>query len=381
MAACIIILIYIVNEFSFDSFFDKHENIYRISMEGEISGDFFDVAVTPGALAWTAVDNFPEIVTTTRIVPDGSNALITYNDKNLYENKTYYVDSTFFEVFDFKLLEGDPATALNEPRSIILTKPLAEKIFGMEEALGKTIQINNGDNIKVTGILDDLPTHTHLDFNMLCSMSTLGNIFNQWGALSLYTYIRVVPGTDPQKLEEKFPDFLVKNMDFLSESIQFTAHLQRVSDLHLHSHKMVEITPNSDFSYIILFGAIAVFILIIACINFMNLTTAKSVKRAREVGLRKVVGANRGLLIGQFIGESIILSLFAMIIALLMVELALPVFNELTGQELTFSILSAWQIPIVLIGLIIFVGLLAGSYPAFYLSSFQPIKVLKGDLF
>lgn len=380
MAACMLIFIYIINEFSFDKFHDDYQNIYRTAMEGEVSGDFLDVAVSSGPMAWAMVSDFPEVISATRITPRSTTSLITYNDKNIYEENLYFVDSTFFDIFSFKFLKGDPNTALNDHRSIILTEKVAEKIFGQEDPMGKMITINNGENTKVTGILENIPTNTHLEFNMLCPIS---ENYDNWGALSLYTYIRVVPGTDPQKLTEKFPDFLLKYMPFLSETehITFRAKLQPLSDIHLHSNLMVEITTNSDFTYIILFGAIAIFILIIACINFMNLTTARSIGRAREVGLRKVVGANRGLLIIQFIGESIILSLFAMIIALILVELVMPVFNNLTGQDLSLGILSAWQIPFILVGLILFVGLIAGSYPAFYLSAFQPIKVLKGDLY
>jgi len=387
MAACLIILIYIVNELSYDKFHHEHENVYRTAFDGEFSGDFFNVAVSSGAIAGVIMEDFPEVIAVTRIVSGGEKTLLSYEDKNIYENNIYFVDSMFLEIFDFPLLEGDPQTALSEPHSLVLSESIAGKFFEKGNAVGKTIRLNNEREVKITGILEDPPANTHLDFNILASFHTLGesavNNYEDWGSLNLYTYIRTIPGTDSEELTSRFPDFLLRHIPFLSKTdkIKFRMYLQPVSSIHLHSNLMAEMSPNSDINYIYVFGAIAVIILIIACINFMNLTTARSVNRAREVGIRKVAGAYRSSLIGQFIGESVILSFLAMIIALLVVEITLPIFNRLTSLELVLGVLTGWQIPLALLVLVVFVGIIAGSYPAFYLSSFQPVKVVKGDLY
>lgn len=387
MTACLLILTYILNELSYDRFYEGHDNIYRIAFEGEFSGDFFNVAVSTGAMAGPAVEEFPEITHATRVLPRSSKILLSFDDKNIYQDNIYYVDSTFFDVFSFPFIYGEPREALTDPASVVLTRSVAEKCFPGTNPVGQTLRINNERNVRITGVIEDVPPNSHFQFNMLGSFYSFErngrNPYEDWGSLNQYTYIRTLPGTDPDMLTEKFPEFLLRHISFLSQTdnIKFHAYLQPVPDIHLHSNLMAELSPNSDISYIYIFGTVAVIILVLACINFMNLTTAKSVRRAREVGIRKVAGAGKPALVFQFIGETVILSLIAMLLALGLAEVSMPAFNNLTSLDLSLSSLSGWQVALMLTGMVIFVGLFAGSYPAFYLSAFQPVKAIKGDLY
>ena len=384
MAACIFIFIYIFNELKYDKWFDDHDRIFRVVVDGRISDDFFQVAVTSGPLAWNMKKDYPEIESVTRVHRSSGEVFLHYGDRTLYTRGLYYVDSTFFDVFSFPMLQGDPSRALDEPNSLVLSKEMAEKIFGRTDAMGEMIRMNDGTGFKVTGILDDLPGNTHLDFTMLASFSTLYSDrgrgqFEDWGSLYLYSYCKLSPGAVAVQLEDKFTGFVENYMEDLREvNIEFIPKLQKLQDIHLHSHRMAEISPNSDIGYVYAFSAIAIFILLIACINFMNLSTARSSQRSREVGMRKVVGALRRNLVIQFLGESVILGMIGLVIALLLVELFLPNFNELTGLNLSLDLGGAGYLWLLFPALVIFTGLVAGSYPAFYLSRFQPITVLKG---
>jgi len=387
LAAFIMIVMFVRHELSFDRFHENSERIYRVCVNGMISGDPLDVAVSAPPTGEAMKREFPEIVSVTRIDALPQSVLFSFEDKKFYQEGLLFADSTFFDVFSFKLVRGNPEKALVDPYSLVITESLATKYFGNEDPMGKTIRMNDKSNFTITGVVADPPSNSHFSFKMLASFTTRlreGNArhYQNWGSLSLYTYVLLAKNSDPRVLESKFPDLYMKYMEDLSkmDNIRFEPYLQPITSIHLHSNLMAEIEPNSDIAYVYTFMAIALFILLIACINFMNLSTARSVKRSREVGMRKVVGAYRKQLIAQFIGESVIISFISMIVALLLVEILLPTFNHILDKEMKLQIFSDWRIVLFLGGLSILVGLLAGSYPAFYLSAFRPIKVLKGTL-
>ena len=385
LAAFILIVLHVVNELNYDKFHEKHDRIYRICVNGMIAGDVLNVAVSAAPTGEAMVRDIPEIINVTRIDNFSQTVHFVYEDRRFFQDGLLYVDSTFFDVFSFDLIRGNPKTALVDPYSFVLTKSTAEKYFGQEDPIGKTIKVNDKRNYTVTAIVADPPENSHFDFEVLASFTsqikTNGKeAYENWGSLGLYTYVLLAKGANPDEVEKRFPEMYLQYMEDLSEleNITFEPYLQPLTSIHLHSNLMAELETNSDISYIYTFLAIAVFILLIACINFMNLSTARSMKRAREVGLRKVVGAYRKQLIYQFIGESLILSFIGLVFALILVEVALPLFNQILEQELALNLFRQTNVFALLICLAVIVGLIAGSYPAFYLSAFQPIKVLKG---
>ena len=387
MTTCLLIFLYISFELSYDKHFKDYGNIYRVNVKGRFAEDFFDVAVTMGGVAPRMTKDFPEVKAAARIEQNGQ-AFFSYGEKKFFEENVFFVDSTFLAVFSFEMISGDRMTVLSEPYSIVLTESIARKYFPDEEPEGKMLRMNDQLTLKVTGVMRDPPVNTHMDFNVLISLSTQfaeegkDRYDENWGNLFLYTYVLFNEGADIGAVNEK-SGLLVKNAfgeEAEKYNIEMIPYLQPVSDIHLHSHLMAEIGINGDISYIYTFAAVAIFILIIASINFMNLATARSSRRAREVGLRKVCGAGRRELIFQFIGESLILSFSAAIVAIILTELAIPLFNDLTSLDITMEGFID-QIGIVLAALILLVGILAGSYPAFILSSFRPIQAMKGDFF
>ena len=386
IAACLLIFLYIITEFSYDKFHEKADRIYRVAINGEVSGSFLNVAVSSAAMAGPIVRDFPEVVDAVRLNNVSQTVYFTYNDKKYFEEGMIYVDSSFFNIFTYDVLNGDITSALDEPYSLVLTKDVADKYFAKENPIGKTIKLNDRQNYKVTAVIANPPENAHFHFKIVSSFSSLygdygRETYENWGSLSILTYILLEEGVEAKDFEKKLPGFFLKYMEDLETmDIKFEAFLQPLTSIHLHSNLMAEAEANGSMSYIYTFSAIAIFILLIACINYMNLTTARSIKRSREVGLRKVAGAMKNQLVVQFICESIILSLIGFIIALILVEISLPVFNKLTGQEFGLNILTKWYYILGLIGMILFVGLVSGSYPAFYLSSFRPIKAIKGGL-
>ncbi|HVZ56467.1 MAG TPA: ABC transporter permease [Chitinophagaceae bacterium] len=376
MASAMLILMWIYSEMSYENFQQKKDRIYEAWNRAEFSGKLNSWNTTPKILARTVERDLPEVEQAVR-VDWGSNFLFSVGDKRLTVPGNI-VDSNFLQVFSFPLIKGNPATVLQDMHSIVLTQTLARKLFGEEEAMGKVIKLDNKENFTVTGILKDLPLNTRFTFEYLVPWSYMryqGNDDDNWGNNSTQTYVLLKPNASIEAANQKMK---VIKTRYDKDDPKWEMFLYPMSRWRLYSsftngHE----DGGGRIQYVRLFGIIAVFILLIACINFMNLSTARSEKRAREVGIRKVVGARKGALVGQFIGESILMAFLAGILAVLIVQLSLKGFNQLTDKHLAIE-WSNGYFWLAFLGFILVTGLLAGSYPAFFLSSFQPVRVLKG---
>src|SRR5215203_6658852 len=376
MAAATLIFLWIQNEKSYDQFHPKKARIYEAWNKAQFSGKLQSWNTTPKILARTVEKDIPEIERAVRVNWQ-SRFLFSIGEKRL-SLPGNIVDTGFLQMFSFPLIKGDPQTALNNGYSIVLTQTLAKKIYGDEDPMGKIIKIDNKDNFTVTGILKDLPNNTRFSFEYLLPWEYLrknGGDDSSWGNNSTRTYVLLKENTSLTAANEKIRKLKVKY--YKEDGPDWEMFLYPISRWRLYSNFKNGIEDGGLIEFVRLFGIIAVFILLIACINFMNLSTARSEKRAKEVGIRKVVGAQKGALIAQFIGESILLAFLAGIVAIGIVELSLPGFNKLTDKKLfiDFGNIYSW---LIALGFIIFTGLVAGSYPAFFLSSFQPVRVLKG---
>lgn len=378
MASAILILLLIQNEVSYDQFHEKKDRIYEAWNRARFDDKTMCWNTTPKILARTMEYDLPEVERTVRV--NWSNELLfSVGDKRITRTGNT-VDTGFLQMFSFPLLKGNPATALNDMHSIILTEKLAKALFGDGEAMGKVIKVDNKDNFTVTGIAKDLPNNTRFDFEYLMPWSYLqskNQVDSNWGNNSTRTYVLLKPNTTLASVEPKMKVLKQKYNDEARED-KWEMFIYPISKWQLYSSFTNGVEDGGGrIEFVRLFAVIAAFILLIACINFMNLSTARSERRAKEVGIRKVVGAQKSSLVGQFIGESVLISFLAALVAVLIVELSLPAYNQLTGKTLfiDFSNMYTW---LTAIGFILFTGILAGSYPAFFLSSFQPVKVLKG---
>jgi putative ABC transport system permease protein len=355
LAVCTLIALFVLDELSYDRQFEASDDIYRVSAVFEAQQVHSEEAMLAYPAAELLKNDFPEVVHAVRLIGIDRTPLISRGEQRFYQEGFLIADSNFFAVFDFPVLAGDPATALMEPSTVVLTRSAAERYFGDEDPMGQTIVFDTRADLTVTGVIEDLPSNTHLDFSMLASHGSIVPLYSEgvlgplssWGWPSTYTYIRLVPATDADALQAKLPEFMDRNeaQDALS------LHLQPLTDIHLHSHLELEMAPNGDIRQVYTFSAIALLILLIACINFMNLTTARSTLRTREVGLRKVVGAGQRQIIIQFLGQSVLMTLIALVLALVMVALALPIFNDFLGKDLAVGYLSNPLRLLALIGL------------------------------
>ena len=378
LACCILITIFVRYELSYDKHWQDSDRIYRVTRD--FFGNDLRLAAVAPPIAPLLEQDFAEIEAITRILRPGPLA-ISIDDETFQESNVAIADPNVFELFDFTFVEGDPRTALADPSSIVLTRRAATRYFGDENPIGKTLLVAGQLQGNVTALLEDLPDNTHFNFEVLGSLLSIPAFlgedeFENWGSNNYYTYLRLPAGYDPQNLESQFEAFMIRHRGEDEPSSSMIG-LQRLTDIHLLSDRDGEWQANGSRAVVYTFSAVALVVLLIACINFMNLTTARSTRRAREVGVRKVVGATRGQLVAQFLGESVLLTGVAMLLALAIVELLLPPFAAFLEKPLTFSILDFPVLPVLLAGVVV-VGLLAGSYPAFYLSHFRPAEVLKG---
>lgn len=392
MACCILILLYVYNEMSYDRFNKNSDRIYRIVVNGTLGNNDFNAAVSAPPLRNTLLTDFPEVVAATRIRNFGF-PVLRYKDKVFSEEKVYWVDSSFFDVFTVEFVKGNPETALNEPEDIVLTEKMAKKYFGDENPVGKLLNADKRRDYKVTAVVKEFPENSHFHFDFLASLSSYGFVDQQgWLSNNCYTYFLLQKGFPPEQFKAKLHGLVEKYAypvierflnvpieDLLKSGAKYEFVLQPLSDIHLHSNLDAELEPNGDIAYVYIFSIIALGILLIACINFTNLATARSANRLKEIGVRKTLGSSRNQLIKQFLSESILMTFIAGIISLIIIEFALPYFSDLIGKHLSIDYLeNAFSIPLLIL-FILFVGIISGAYPALYLSSFNPTKVLKKE--
>lgn len=394
LAVCLIIVLFVLNELSYDRHFAHADRVYRIRSEIFFGGSEGRFLYAPAPMGPTLAAEFPEVEAAVRFRDRGS-YLIKRTDENIKEPKTMWTDKDFFRVFSVPLIAGNPATALAEPNTVAISQSLAGKLFPGEDPMGQTLILDNEITAKVTAIYADFPAQTHFHFNLLISLE--GDPEGQqdrWYSNNFQTYFLLRPGADIRALEAKLPNLIVERAmpqlkevlgdDFSMEKFQAAGNkmayfVQPLTSIHLFSDYTGEFEPNFDIAYIYLFAAIAGFILVIACINFMNLSTARSANRAKEVGIRKVMGSFRSHLMRQFLTESVLLSLLSVLLALVIAYLLLPVFNDLSGRALSIPFGSGLFYAVVLLAALA-VGVAAGVYPSFFLSAFKPVHVLKGHV-
>ncbi|MFQ5606197.1 MAG: ABC transporter permease [bacterium] len=376
MAACILILLFVQDELSYDKFHENGDRIYRVTSQlGEANG-FIHVALTQAALPLALKNDFPEIVATSVFAEGGD--VVKYGDKTFVE-RFGFVQEDFFLMFSFKFLHGDPTTALSNPHSVVISESVAKKYFGDQDPIGQTLEVKDKFNVTVAGVIQDTD-HSHIDLNMVLPFAQLkeyGRDIEDWDILNYTTYVMLRPGADHKQIEQKIANHL-KVYDPEKTAV---LHLQSLKDIYLHSDYAYDIrakTSSADLVYILLI--VAGLVLVIACINFMNLTTARSEKRIRETGLRKVFGAGRGQLIVQFMGEAFFLAFTALLLTFLLVQLALPVCNDLFEKQLTFEPFVQTGLAFGMLALCVITGLLSGAYPAFVFSSSKPSHALQRTL-
>ncbi|MES2647244.1 MAG: ABC transporter permease [Bacteroidota bacterium] len=394
IATCLVILMFVQNELSYDRFNKKADRTARIIFIGQVQGEKMKEASVMPPVAKALLSDYPEVEEATRLKNAGS-PIINYADKSFREGSVAFVDSNFFSVFTLPLIAGDTRTALLEPNTVVITEATAKKYFGKEDAIGKVLFFKEwNSNYKVTGVMKKIPVNSHFHFDFFASMSGFEEAkSSSWMSSNFYTYLVLRKGADYKQLQSKLPGLVSKYIgpqmqqamgltleQFRKNGSDIGFMLEPLTSIHLKSDTTSELEPRGDIRYVYIFSAIALFMLLIACINFMNLSTASAAKRAREVGIRKVMGSVKLQLVKQFLIESMLITVIALLIALTIAQLVLPLFNNITGKALSLNFSeNVWLLPsLLLLGIV--TGFIAGSYPAFFLSSFNPATVLKGKL-
>lgn len=393
LATCLLIVFYVVDELSYDRYNTKADRIYRVNEDLQLGENNQQYAVAMAPLAKTLINEFPYVEDAVRVKSAGGTH-VRKGNINIVENRVVFADSSLFRVFTLPVISGDAKTALTEPNSVVINETTAKKYFNTTDVVGKPILFNDHENFKVTAVIKDIPRQSHFNFDFILSMSSFPDSRSDaWLRSDYNTYVLFKDAGDAKKLTAAFPAFMQKFTgtqmqselgmsiaQFEKSGSHFKLNLTPLTDIHLTSSRIGELDANSTTEYVYIFSAIAIFILLIACVNFMNLSTARSANRAREVGVRKVLGSSRKYLIFQFLAESILVTFMATVIALVAAAVLLPAFNQLSGKELTITTHTlTWLIP-SLLAIVLVIGSLAGSYPAFFLSAFQPIDVLKGKI-
>lgn len=376
------LFMYILHELSYDRYHKNAQNIYRVVSNIKETDNAFTWAVAQIPLAEELQLNYPEVKHAVRFFGTGRTQYKN-GEQQFYEEEFYLADSTVFDMFTYPFLYGDPTTALDNPFSIVLTEKTANKYFSdLSAAIGQSIQNHDGEDFKVTGIMKDVPLNSHFIFDALISRNTRPDFQGSWGNFGVFTYIQLPQGYDLSRMYASLDKVIKEKVDPIFEQYGITIgyELQPILDIHLYSKIQDEAEAGGDISYIYIFISVALFMLVIACINYMNLATARSVNRAREVGVRKVMGSQRRQLIAQFITESVVIALIALLLSIILVYALLPLFNQLANKALPFSFILQWPVIAALLAIVLFVGIVGGSYPAFYLSGFNPVQVLKGKV-
>ena len=381
ITACILVTLYVKHELSYDRYHKNAGNIYRIEVSITHEGVTDHMVQSQALLGPTLKNEYPEIKKLSRIY-FSERSLVKAGDKNNYEDRISYADSAFFEVFSYQAVAGDITQFLKKPNSIIMTESTAEKYFGKENPLGKIIEIDNQYSFEVTGVIKDVPVNSHFKFDFIAPYSSLdkqpvANYFPQWGAtFGSYTYMLVDKGFNLKAFEKKTENFFSTHTDIKGSG--WRVRIRPLLDIHLNSHSGDEIEENGSVSRIIIISSIALFILLLACINFVNLSTARSSKRAMEIGMRKVIGATRSQLVQQFLGESVLFSMSSLLISIITIKLIMPSFSSLVGTKIGLDYNRDWTTILLIFGSVLIVGILAGLYPALFISSYQPVEVIKG---
>ncbi|MDX9696517.1 MAG: ABC transporter permease, partial [Bacteroidales bacterium] len=394
IACSLLIAMYVVYELSYDKYNEKADRIYRVVLDGKIGGQEIIASSTASPVGPTMLQEFPEVEDYTRFNNQGS-TIIKSGEKKFTEEDYVEADSSFFKIFSIPLLKGNINTVLDAPNKVALSESTAFKIFGDEDPMDKMLKIGNDSSLyRVTGIYKDVPGNSHFEANIIGSfLSNPRANDNYWLSNSFSTYLLLKEGANYKDIDSKISDMIVKYVgpllqqvvgisidDFLSQGNKYTMFLQPLTEIHLQPEVQQDTKAANDPKYLYIFGSIALLIIIIAAINFMNLSTAQATKRAKEVGIKKVSGSSKGMLIKQFLTESMILSFLALLLAIFIIELTLPYFNNLLQVDLNINYLKNWYSIPALLFITIVVGLLSGTYPAFYLSAFNPVQVLKGSI-
>ncbi len=379
ISASLFLILYVLDEVSYDRYHENADRIYRVQSYIQETDDEFTWIVAQVPFAPQVKLDYPEVESVTRLFNVGR-VLYRYNDIEHNEENMYYADSSFFDIFSYKLIGGSFEEALNKPNTIVLTETLARKYFGDDNPVGKSLQ--NGDDLyQVTAVMEDVPRNSHITFDGLVSRSTLPQEFGSWGNFGVFTYLLLNEGTSSVQFEEKLQNMYPEYMASIFEpiGIKITYQIMNIRDIHLRSDSAQEPEPTGSIQYVIIFGIVALLLLLIATLNYVNLSTARSAKRAKEISLRKVVGSNRGPLIAQFLTESTMLTLISLLLGIVLIIIFLPKLNLLSGKSFTLDILSEPVFIISIIGIMLIVGIIGGLYPAFYLSRFSPVDVMKGS--
>ncbi len=388
--ACILILLFVQDELSYDKFYDNSDHIYRVTQVLPMGAKVSHTATAPWPLTQALMTDFPEIqagAKAHRPSSWGNVPVVKHGDTSHLEADWIFADATILNVFDFNFLRGNPETALRAPEHVLITQSIARKYFGDEDPIGKILNYNNNRDWEVAAVIEDVPQNSHLTFDFIAAFPGMRQMWNNWPGfennwrwVAAWSYVLLPDEATAQRIQEQLPAFVERHYPETNRTPGLELVIQKATDVHLHSELEAEFKPNSDITYVYLFTTIAVLILLIACINFMNLATSRAAGRAKEVGLRKVVGADRRTLIMQFLSEALLLSFVSLIAAMILMQIVLPMFNSLTGKALEIHYASNSALLAGLLGIGLVVGLLAGSYPAFFLSAFQPTEVLKGTL-
>src|SRR6187431_268946 len=379
---CLVIGLFVWDEWQYDKNIPGGENVYRVYEQRKDNDNITYAAISAPAFATFLKRTYPEVDTTTRILMSIDKFLMEVGEKRNYEEKGWFVESSFFQVFPLKFSKGDPATALIEPKTIVLTEELAKRYFNNEDPINKTLFIDK-DTVTVTGVLAKLPDHFHLDFHYLVSLQTAGipkERMERWTWHQFYTYVKLKPGTNVQQLQDKLQAHMRKEIfpTLTQAGSTFLPFFQPLKAIHLQSADFIyDNAIRGNATYVKALTIIALFVLAIACFNFINLATARSFRRAKEIGVRKVVGAGRRQLIFQFISETVLLSVFSVIISTSITFLVVPLLNGFTGKTIEFNPFTNPLLGLMILAAGIVIGIIAGIYPALVLSGFQPIKVLK----
>jgi len=380
ITSALFLIIYVSDEISYDRYHENSNRIYRVSSKITETDDQFTWNVAQIPFGPQVVQDYPEVQSFVRFI-NMPRALYKYEDKEFIEENFYFVDSTLFDIFSYKVLKGEVRSAIKDPDKIVLTETVASRYFGDDDPIGKTFTAGE-DAYEVTGVIEDIPFNSHFRFDAVAARNNLPKQIGSWGNFGVFTYLLMPEGVDVDAFETKMQGMYDAHMKTIFEPLHITIEyiMEPITRIHLYSTNAGEPEPTGSITYVYIFGIIALFLVLIAAMNYMNLATARSAGRAREVGMRKVVGSRRSTLIAQFLSESVVLTIISLILSIILLIILLPKFNMLAGKSFSLSILYSPVVVISFIGVIIVAGIIGGSYPAFFLSRFSPVTVLKGEI-